>query len=70
MEIGCSWLPIQLWPSLGSRGYIYIYIFFFNDPSREPYQTVTTVYSVKKDGKERGAKNGEITYDELDFWAD
>ena len=29
---------------------------FFNDPSREPYQTVSTVYSLKKDGKERGAK--------------
>ena len=64
MQIG---QPIQLWPSLRSRGYIYIY---FNDPSREPYQTVSTVYSLKKDGKERGAKNGEITYDELDFWAD
>ena len=38
--------------------------------SREPYQTVSTVYSLKKDSKERGAKNGEITYDELDFWAD
>ena len=47
-----------------------IYIYIFNDPSREPYQTVSTVYSLKKDGKERGAKNGEITYDELDFWAD
>ena len=46
---------------------IYIY---FNEPSREPYQTVSTVYSLKKDSKERGAKNGEITYDELDFWAD
>ena len=46
-----------------------IYI-FFNDPSREPYQTLSTVYSLKKDGKERGAKNGQITYDELDFWAD
>ena len=51
-------------------GFQRIYIYFFNDPSWEPYQTVSTVYSLKKDGKERGAKNGEITYDELDFGAD
>ena len=67
MEIGCQsscgllWVPEDI--------YIYIYIYTLTK-SREPYQTVSTVYSLKKDSKERGAKNGEITYDELDFWAD
>ena len=59
MEIGCQ-SSCRL-PFVPEDIYI-----FFNDPSREPYQTVSTVL----DGKERGAKNGEITYDELDFWAD
>ena len=63
MEIGCQcscglpWVPEDI-------------NIYFIGPSREPYQTVSTVYSFKKDAKERGAKNGEITYDKLDFWAD
>ena len=35
----------------------------------KPVVATNPVYSLKKDGKERGAKNGEIMYDELDFWA-
>ena len=63
MEIGCQ---SSCGLFLGSRGDIYI---FFIDPSLETYQTVSMVYSLKKDGKERGAKNGEIMHDKLDFWA-
>ena len=49
MEIGCQcscglpWVPEDI-------------NIYFIGPSREPYQTVSTVYSFKKDAKERGAK--------------